>query len=49
MNNRQRQIYKADYMRIRAEHYSMMKELHDAIDEIFTELYDEMEEKENEV
>lgn len=49
MNNRQRQIYKADYRRIRAEHNVMMKELYGFMDEIFAELYDEMEEKENEV
>ena len=49
MNNRQRQIYKADSRRIRAEHSVMMKELYDFMDEVFAELYDEMEEKENEV
>ena len=49
MNNRQRQIYKADYRRIRAEHSAMMKELFDFMNEAFAELYDEMEEKENEV
>lgn len=43
MNNRQRQIYKADYRRIRAEHNAMMKELYDFMDEVFAE----MEEKEN--
>lgn len=49
MNNRQRQIYKADYRRIRAEHNAMMKELFDFIDKVFAEIEDEMEEKENEV
>lgn len=44
MNNRQRQIYKVARKRIRAEHNTMMKELFDFI---FAELYDEMEEKEN--
>lgn len=49
MNNRQRQIYKADYRRIRAEHNAMMKELFDFMDKVFAEIEDEMEEKENEV
>lgn len=45
MNNRQRQIYKVDYRRIRVEHNAMMKELFDYMDEVFAELYDEMEDK----
>lgn len=47
MNNRQRQIYKAGYKCIRVEHNAMMKELFDFMDEVFAELYDEMEEKES--
>ena len=45
MNNRQRQIYKADYRRIRVEHNAMMKELYDFMDEVFAEIEDEMEDK----
>lgn len=47
MNNRKRQIFKATCERIRAEHNAMMKELFDFMDEVFAELYDETEEKEN--
>lgn len=47
MNNRQKQIYKVACECIRAEHDTMMKELFDYMDEVFAELYDEMEEKEN--
>lgn len=47
MNNRQRQIYKIARKRVRAEHNTMMKELFDFMDNVFAELDDEMEEKEN--
>lgn len=45
MNNRQRQIYKADCRRIRAEHNAMMKELYDFMEEVFAEIDDEMKDK----
>lgn len=47
MNNRQRQIYKIARKHVRAEHNTMMKELFDFMDNVFAELDDEMEEKEN--
>lgn len=47
MNNRKRQISKAIRERIRAEHNAMMKELYDFMDEVFAEIEDEMEEREN--
>lgn len=47
MNNRQRQIYKIARKRVRAEHNTMMEELFDFMDNVFAELDDEMEDKEN--
>lgn len=47
MNKRKRQISKAIRERIRAEHNAMMEKLFAYMDEVFAELDDEMEEKEN--
>lgn len=49
MNNRARQIRKVEFGRILKEHKLNMEELFSFMDEVFAEIYNEMEEEANEV